>query len=186
MEVPAGLAHDCPMGPRARLTVIVLAICGVILPPATASAVSAAVTCAGTETVTYQPGVLLAPQNVSVTINGILAPCTSSDPTITSGTYLHNVNAVVSCSTVLAAQAGTRVFQWSNGQSSTFSYNRTVNNVGGQTTVTFTGTIVSGQFTGATVIQQVVLVTPNSLQCLAPPGLTALGPGVSVLTINTV
>ena len=87
---------------------------------------------------------------------------------------------------MLAAQAGTRVFQWSNGQSSTFSYNRTANNVGGQTTVTFTGTIVSGQFAGATVIQQVVLVTPNSVQCLAPPGLTALGPGVSVLTINTV
>ena len=170
---------------RALLAAAVLVLSGLVVPATTASATSMDVSCVGTETVTYQPGLLLTVQSVAVTVNGILAPCTSSDPAITSGTYLQNFTATLSCSTVFAGLAATRVFQWSNGQSSTFSYNRAINNVGGQTTVTFTGTIVSGRFAGATAVQQVVFVTPNTLQCLAPPGLTTLGPGASVLTITT-
>jgi hypothetical protein len=159
---------------------------GFVLPSPAGHAVSADVTCAGTETVTYQPGLLLTSQTVNATVNGILAPCTSSDPNITSGTYLQNFTATLSCGTLFAGLAATRVFNWSNGQSSSFSYNRAINDVGGQTTVTFTGTIVSGEFAGDTAIEQVVFATLNSLQCLAPPGLTALGPGVAILTIDRV
>ena len=54
----------------------------------------------------------------------------------------------LSCGTLLGGLAATRIFNWSNGQSSTFSYNRAINDVGDQTTVTFTGTIVSGRFAG--------------------------------------
>ena len=43
--------------------------------------------------------------------------------------------------------------------------------------------IVSGKFAGDTAIEQVVFVTPNTLQCLTTPGLTKLGPGPAVLTI---
>ena len=168
------------------LTAAALAISGVVLPSPAAHAVSADVSCVGTETVTYQPGLLLTPQTVNVTVNGILAPCTSSDPNITSGTYLQNFTTTLSCGTLLGGLAATRVFNWSDGQSSTFSYNRAINDVGGQTTVTFTGTIVSGRFAGDTAIEQVVFVTPNTLECLASPGLTALGPGVAVLTIDKV
>lgn len=168
------------------LTAAALAISGVVLPSAAGHAVSADVLCVGTETVTYQPGLLLTPQTVNVTVNGILAPCTSSDPDITSGTYHQNFTATLSCGTLLAGLAATRVFNWSDGQSSSFSYNRAINDVGGQTTVTFTGTIVSGKFAGDTAIEQVVFVSLNTLQCLAPPGLTALGPGVAILTIDRV
>jgi len=59
----------------------------------------------------------------------------------------------------LGGLAATRIFNWSNGQSSTFSYNRAINDVGGQTTVTITGTIVSGRFAGDTAIEQVAFVT---------------------------
>ena len=151
--------------------------------PASAARVDA--TCAGTETVKFQPGLLLSPQNVSVTVNGMLSPCTSSDSGIKSGTYLQNFTATLSCDTVLAPLAATRVFQWSNGRSSTFFYKRTINNAGGQTTVTFTGTITSGEFSGDPAVEQVVFVTPNSTQCLAPPGLTTLGPGPATLSITS-
>lgn len=161
-----------------------IATYGVILPTMAAHAATLDVTCAGTETAGYQPGLLLTPQQTNVTVNGVLAPCTSSDSAITSGTYHQSFAATLSCSTILAPLSATRVFTWSNGQTSTFSYNRAINNAAGQTTVTFTGTIVSGRFAGDTAIEQVVFVTPNALQCLAPPGLTALGPGVAVLTIS--
>ena len=85
--------------------------------------------------------------------------------------------------TVLGGLAATRSFKWSDDQSSSFSYNRAINDVAGQTTVTFTGTIGSGKFAGDTGIEQVVFVTPNVLQCLTSPGLTTLGPGPAILTI---
>ena len=168
------------------LTAAALVMSAVVFPSPAAHAVSADVTCVGTETVTYEPGLLLTPQTVNVTVHGILAPCTSSDPKITSGTYVQHFSATLSCLTLVTGLAATRVFDWSNGRSSSFSYNRAINNVGGQTTVTFAGSIVSGEFAGDTGIQQVVFVTPNTLQCLTSPGLTALGPGPAILTIARV
>jgi hypothetical protein len=170
---------------RVLMTTVALVVGG-LLPMAGARAVSLDVTCAGTETAGYQPGLLLTARTTAVTVNGILAPCTSSDPDITSGTYLQHFDATLSCATLLGGLSATRVFTWSNGDTSTFSYNRAVNNALGQVTVTFTGTIVSGRFAGDTAVEQVVLVSPNPLQCLAEPGLTALGPGVAVLTIDKV
>jgi hypothetical protein len=165
------------------LTAAVLAMSAVVFPSSAAHAVSADVVCVGAETVTYEPGLLLTPQTVNVTVHGVLAPCTSSDPDITSGTYTQHFTTTLSCATVLGGLAATRIFKWSDGQSSSFSYNRAINNVAGQTTVTFTGTIGSGKFMGDTAIEQVVFVTLNALQCLTPPGLTTLGPGPATLTI---
>jgi hypothetical protein len=155
-------------------------------PARAAHALSLDVTCAGTETVTYSPGVLLTPQSVHVTVTGILAPCTSSDSTVVSGTYMEDFTATLSCATLLSGRAGTRTFKWSGGQSSTFAFNRALNNVGGQTTVTFTGAVTDGEFAGDTGFEQVVFVTPSALQCLAPPGVTTLGPGPAVVNISGV
>jgi hypothetical protein len=166
------------------LTVMALAISGVVLPSTAAHALSADVSCLGSETVTYQPGLSLVPQAVNVTVRGTLTSCGSSDPAITSGTYLQRFTATLSCDTLLAGLAGTRDLHWSNGQSSSFSYNRTINDVAGQTTVTFAGTIGSGRFAGDTAIEQAAFVTLNPLQCLAPEGLTTLGPGAAILTID--
>jgi hypothetical protein len=165
------------------LVATVFAVAGTSM-SAPASAAALNVTCAGTEVVTFQPGVLLTPQTVDVTVTGILAPCTSSDPGITAGNYVQQVKVTESCATLFAGLASTRVFHWSNGQSSTFSYNAAINNVGGQVIVTFTGDITKGEFSGATAVQQVVFVTPNTLQCLAPPGLTEIGPGPTTLSIT--
>lgn len=153
-----------------------------VAPAARAAAVD--VTCAGTETVNYQPGLLLTSQTVQVAVTGILAPCTSSNPAITAGNYQEGFSTTLSCSTLLAGRSGTRVFHWSDTRTSTFAFNRVLNNVGGQTTVTLTGDIVSGEFAGDTVVEQIVFVTPSILQCLAAPGLTTLGPGPVVLTIT--
>jgi len=176
---------------RKHRSIVLYAICLLLaagffaVPIHTAHAVSVDVTCAGTDTITYQPGLLLTPQTVGVATTKILAPCTSSDPTITAGTMQSAFTATLSCSTLFAGRSGTEILSWSNRRSSTFTFNRAVNDVGGQTTVTQTGSITSGEFAGATAVEQIVYVTPSTLQCLAPPGLTTLGPGSVVLTIST-
>jgi hypothetical protein len=181
--------HRLGLKPKGRIAAVLvaapaLALGGLALTAPYAHAASVDVTCVGTETVSYQPGLLLTSRQVSVAVTGILAPCTSSDAGVTSGNYVENFMATLSCSTLLSGRTGTRVFHWSNGRTSTFNFNRALNNVGGQTTVTFTGDIVSGEFAGDTVLEQVVFVTPSVLQCLVSPGLTSLGPGPIVLSIS--
>ena len=150
-----------------------------------AHAATTDLTCTGTSTMTFQPGLLLTPQTVAVTTNEILSPCESVNTAITSGTSDRGVTQTLSCATVLAGVPRTITYQWSNGESSVVSYNIATNDVGGQTTITATGTVVSGIFAGDTAVEQTVFVTPGALQCLTPPGLTALGPGAVVLTITS-
>ncbi|MFJ5032823.1 hypothetical protein ACIQB5_33210 [Streptomyces sp. NPDC088560] len=170
--------------PLVTAVVVGLASATLIAPAAHAATVD--VTCAGTETVRYDPGLLLIPETVHGDVTGILAPCSSSDRGLTTGNYQESFSTSLSCATLLAPRTGTRVFHWSNGQTSTFTFNRALNNVAGQTTVTLTGDITSGEFAGDTALEQVTFVTPTTLQCLNPLGLTALGPGPAVLTLTAV
>ena len=167
-----------------RLLMALVLAAAVLTAAAPAQAASVDVTCTGTETVGYQPGLTLTSKTVAATVDGILSPCVSPDPDLIAGTYAQAFTATLSCATVLGGLAATRVFHWNNGQSSTFAYHRAINNAAGQTTVTFTGTITSGRFQGATAVEQAVFVTPNVTMCLTSGGLTALGPGPVVLTIN--
>lgn len=166
------------------IAAMLVSLAGLTLVTSPAHAVSLDVTCAGTETATYNPGLLINTQTSQVAVTGILAACTSADPGITSGNYTENFSAALSCATLFAGRAGTRTIRWSNGQSTTFDFTRAINNAAGQITVTFTGDVTGGEFTGDTVIEQVVFVTPGALQCLAPPGLTQVGPGIATVTIN--
>jgi hypothetical protein len=166
------------------LMAAVLAVSSMTLLTPAAHALSLT-TCSGTETGTYQPGLTLTPQHVQTNVNGVLGTCSSAEG-ITSGTYEESFPTTLSCDTALAPRTGARVLHWNSGQSSTFHFNRKINNVDGQTTVTFLGTIVSGEFAGAEAVEQVTFVTPNPLECLASPGLQQLGPGAAILTINQI
>jgi hypothetical protein len=164
----------------------VLALAELFGPAAAAHALSSGVSCTGTETAGYNPGLSLSSHTTNVSVNGILEACASSDPTVTSGSYTQHFSAALSCTTLFAGLDASRVLQWSNDRTSTFNYTRTLNNVGGQTTVTFTGVITAGEFAGDTAVQQVVFATPDAQACLTTAGLTQLGPGVSVLTVDEV
>ncbi|WP_069161116.1 hypothetical protein [Nocardia altamirensis] len=149
-----------------------------------AAAVSVDVTCEGTETATYEPGLRQTAQPVSYAVNGVLSACSSSDPSIIAGTYGEQSSATLSCATFFAEASGTRVFRWSDGRSSTFAFDRAIKDAGGQSTVTLTGTIVKGEFVGSAVIEQVAFLTPRTTDCLISPGLAQLGPAKVALTIS--
>lgn len=169
-----------------RFMTALLLVAGFLTAAGPAQAASVDVSCTGSEVANYQPGLTLTGKAVHTSVSGLLSPCASSDPHIVSGTYAQTFTATLSCTTLVAGLNATRVIHWNNGQSSTFTYHRTINNVAGQTTVTFTGAISAGRFKGATAVEQAIFVTPNVTQCLTRGGLTALGPGPVVLTINHV
>lgn len=104
--------------------------------------------CVLNEVVTYSPPLTDTPQTVTFSVSGQLYNCTSSSaPT---GSYAETGNAPnATCTSVLAAGSGTRVFKWTNTAiaPSTFSYNRTANRVGGNIQVVAVGSISSGTFT---------------------------------------
>jgi hypothetical protein len=139
-----------------------------------AHAAAADITCVGTETQTFSPGVLLTPQTATLTVHSIYNPCVSTvDPSITFGTTDFSITQTFSCLILLNPASGTMTFDWSNGTQSTFSFNRSATTVGGELVVTETGVITAGEFFGDTVERIVTGPTLNTLQCASPPGITS-------------
>ncbi|MEU4746985.1 hypothetical protein AB0G02_41910, partial [Actinosynnema sp. NPDC023658] len=57
------------------------------------------------------------------------------------------------CLELLRNGSATLTITWNTGQTSTISFNYTVNIVGAAMVVTYTGTVTSGLFAGSTVLQ---------------------------------
>lgn len=122
--------------------------------------------CTINEVVTYSPPLTDTPQTVTFSVSGQLFNCTSSSaPT---GSYAES-GAVpnATCSSILSAGSGTRVFHWNNNAiaPSTFSYNRIVSRVDGNIVVTALGSITSGTFTPDPTKSVGSGVEPNPLAC---------------------
>jgi hypothetical protein len=131
-------------------------------------------TCVGTQTATFTPGLLLTPRTVSTKLSSVFSPCVSpDDPTLTSGTLSLTFTTSQSCLDLPYAASGTKTYHWNNGQSSSFTFNAVAQNLGGQFVVVSTGTITAGQFAGSPAVEQITGPTAELLDCLAPPGLTS-------------
>ncbi|WP_345363461.1 hypothetical protein [Actinoallomurus liliacearum] len=168
MRITRGAAAATAIGLAATAPVLVE------MAPA-AHAVGLDQVCTLSEVVTYSPPLTTSPQTVTFTVSGQLFNCTSSSaPT---GYYAESGTASgATCTSVLSAGSGTRVFHWNNSAlaPSTFSYNRVVSRVNGNIVVTALGAITSGTF------------TPDPTKSVGTglePDLTACGTtGVSQLT----
>lgn len=157
-----------------------------VAPAGTAAADALDVTCVGTQTVTYTPGLTLQPVSQSIDINYIFAPCVSATvPELTSGLASGSMTRVVSCLALAEPGSAASTFVWNTGQSSVFSYNRTVTIVAGTSVVTLTGAITSGLFAGDTAIVVIAGPAINLLDCLQPPGVTSRSSVVTVTITST-
>src|SRR5438132_1684097 len=80
------------------------------------------VTCEGTQTVTYSPGLLVVPGQQTIHTETSYAPCVSvSKPAVHSGEAVGNTTANISCETLLQGGRATRTITWNTGQTSTFT-----------------------------------------------------------------
>ncbi len=167
-----------------RVLVAVATALAVGVPVGTAAADPLDLVCAGTQTVTYSPGLTLVPTSQTITVQAIYSPCVSaSQPAVTAGQAGVTTHEVRSCLDVAEPGGATRFITWNTGQTSTFLYNAIVNTVGGNTVVTLTGTITAGLFAGDSAVQVIVGPTLDTLSCLIPPGITSRF-SVTTLTIT--
>lgn len=147
---------------------------GLLLPAGTAHAGVLDVTCAATNTTNYSPGLLLTTQSVTITATTQYAACVSaSDPDLMSGYSTGNSIATLSCLNLGQSASGVEVIYWNDSTTSTFSFNRVVISVGGQSVLVRTGSITAGKFAGDTAVSELVLPALNTLDCLGPPGVTS-------------
>jgi len=135
----------------------------------------ASITCTGTETATYSPGLGLIPRTVTLNVSAAFGPCISSNPAIasgTAGTPPGGVPARLACVSLLSPSAGEAVIRWNNGTTSRYSFNRSSQTVAGQLISTATGKVIAGEFLGRSVLSILVSPAPNLLDCLSRGGLT--------------
>jgi len=152
-------------GPMRWIAVAALVGAGVGISASPAQAASST-TCTGASTVAYSPPLTNTPQTVGWTESDTYA-CTSTDTTLTSGTSVNHVTAAgSSCVSGSAFPYTTYTINWNNGQSSTISATVTDVILAGIETLTATGTVTSGEFTGGTVVIVWVYTVPNPLLCL--------------------
>lgn len=169
-----------PPTTRARLRRMITVVLGSALAAAVAVApgspahAASTTTCTGTSHVVFSPGLTFTPQTVNVDETDALTSCTSTDPTLTSGSvgpFNFDVpNA--SCNDVLPPGAGGLLITWNNGQTSTAALTYVLTVTGGIVQQTGTGTITAGEFTGATAVVSWIYAVVNPLLCLTPGGMT--------------
>ncbi|MGW0606850.1 hypothetical protein [Streptomyces sp. NPDC002640] len=138
-------------------------------------------TCLSSHTVNYSPGLLLTPQQVTISASTQYTACLGGG--VSSGSSTSNPPPQsLSCLNLGEPASGTETITWNDGTTSTYSYNQTVVDAGAVSTVTRTGSISAGKFAGATAVR--VITNPNLevLDCLAPPGVTSKS-GLGDLTI---
>ncbi|MGV2287256.1 hypothetical protein AAHK20_00960 [Trinickia sp. YCB016] len=142
--------------------------------------------CLGTEASTYNVPLTNTQQDLQVTITASYSPCVVTGVSgITSGSVYSQVMRDLSCQTLLEQGQGTRVINWSNGQSSTFTYTSSINAVNGDYVITLTGNISAGLFQGQSAVDVVTLNSlsqANFLTACAGSGITSVS-GPTVLTI---
>ncbi|WP_156910404.1 hypothetical protein [Nocardia mangyaensis] len=153
-----------------------VAVSTFLLPSNVASAGVLDLTCVppSSETVTYNPALTSTPQATTVDVATVLGPCTStSRPDITSGSRNVTVQLTRSCLELLDSGPTNFTLTWNTGETSTISANRASNIAGAVITVTHTGVVTSGVFTGDTVLLQTVGAATDILTCTLGLGTVA-------------
>ncbi|WP_434743447.1 hypothetical protein [Micromonospora sp. SH-82] len=166
----------------AVLSAIVLAAGLVTLTAAPAQAAPTLLTCSGNQAQTYTPGLTM-PQRPTLT-TGVtsFSNCTGTTGPI-NGTAVRGFASNQGCLQGALTGPFTFVVGWDHGGPSTVrATDLVVTRVLGQTAVVLTGTVIAGQFIGATYTEAAVLFNVMPAACLAEPGvLSAAGPVVLVL-----
>ncbi|MFF8471976.1 hypothetical protein [Streptomyces griseus] len=157
------------------LTAPLLATTVVAALAAPAQASPALVTCAGTTTVSFSPGLTPVEQTVAVSGQDAADLCLSlTHPQLTGFIAPFSGTATQSCTSLFAGGSGTETLNWNDGTSSSWSYTNSFSNVNGTKVGTSTGPITAGTLAGAMVTQTITFPSLDLTACTTSQGLTAL------------
>jgi hypothetical protein len=139
--------------------------------------------CAGSQTVTYSPGVTDQARQVTLHGTTTLGRCVSTaDPSITSGTSTFTATGRLSCTS--GTYSGTRKIRWNNGRTSTLSFNSVVSVNGGESVVAIRGTVTGGEFSGQKWSGAFTMFTAKPAACDTSQGIPT-ATGAVLLTIGS-
>lgn len=147
------------------------------------------VTCTGTHTTNWSPGLTNTSQTIVVSTTSNWSPCVSlSFPLVTSASSSESFQSTFSCqSLLLPTSSRTWVISWSDGVTSTYTFNATINNIGTlNTTIVGVGAIVDGRYKGANATSTFLLGNLQSTlndSCDTATGVTSVS-GLSTLVIT--
>jgi len=167
---------------RLPLTVatVVAANVALLLPGSVAHAAGPAlISCTGTGTQTYNPGLTLTAKSTAITAHGSYS-CRGGGA-VTSSDFNFGYTVQAGCLVTPPVTTGTTTINWNSGPPSTVNATIVVTRPGGQTVATTVGTVTAGQFLGYTVNQTAVYPALDLIQC-ATTGVT-VSQGVVALTL---
>lgn len=139
--------------------------------------------CTGSQTLNYSPGLQLTPRNVAVNGSGTFSCPLSSDPAISSGGFdVGPFTASLGCA--LTGGTAEYSYTWNDGRVSTISATSLVTLNLGVVSVTSTGNVISGPFTGDLVLFTWTGTSPGLFDCLSTAGVTQYS-GLTTLTFTS-
>jgi hypothetical protein len=164
------------------LTAVALVLTAVAVPAAHADTAQL-LSCVGSGSNTYQPGVTATPGLVTVSSRADYGPCVSTgSPQITSGHFAVTGAGIVSC--FAGSFAITVTITWNTGETSTITAvgivaQRPANEV----VVVYQGTVTAGRFLGGAVVMTAALLNTTPELCFTPQGVTGTsGPATILIT----
>lgn len=152
--------------------------------PTAARAEMVLMTCTGTTTLQYSPGLTFTPTLNSYAVNAVMAPCVGIPVGVSSANYSASGSEVLSCEVITSTVTKPPyTFHWGDGtQSTTQTDTVVIQRPLGQIVRIDTGHVVSGRFLGATVVKTMTLLQTDLDACLTT-GVTSTG-GPVVLTVT--
>ena len=158
-----------------------LALGGVVAAlPAYAS--TASINCTGWTYATYTPGLTNTTKSTTVVDDGDLNIIDAHSPTgsclaigSSASAGERNVTAQLNLScTQFIVESGVETINWNDGQSTSFGFSATVTRGLSNTVILETGTVTSGEFSGASVVETFTAPNLAFAGCGTPGGVTAL------------
>jgi hypothetical protein len=147
-----------------------------------AHASTAGIICTGWTYATYSPGLTNTAQSTTTVVDGDLNVINAHSPTgsclaigssATAGTRNVTAQLDVGC-TQLLVETGVETINWNDGQSTSFTFSANVTRGLATTVILETGTVTSGEFDGATVVETFTAPNTALLGCTTPGGVTSL------------
>lgn len=132
------------------------------------------VSCAGTASASYSPGLTNTPRATSFSLTDSYAACGSTDSSITSGSDGTSFDLPSADCGALTAGGYVETVTWSNGQQSQIFFGTTEVDLQVGIVLQATGQVISGEFTGDTASQENVYPLTDLGGCDSPQGLTSL------------
>ncbi|MFF4160906.1 hypothetical protein [Streptomyces sp. NPDC001678] len=147
---------------------------------ASRAAAAAAVSCAGSNTISFSPGLSLAARRTRIGGSGGYS-CLSTDPALRSGVSSISGGGWNGC--FFSDATTVERITWNTGERTTVVYRLgNVQQVAGQAVVLVVGRVVKGKFEGRTVASPGLQITLDPLKCVSKGGVELItGPSTLVI-----